>query len=112
MHITLEEMKANLLAEELKCLFRQAYKRGVEDARREREYPPTLRKEHLAEIFQVALPTVEKIIRCEGFPKFKAVAARYPRDEVFEWMKANTERMNERLGVYLDLDEMKQVSGR
>lgn len=112
MNITLDEMKANLLAEELKSLFHQAYESGLSDARREREYPPTLRKEHLAEIFQVALPTVEKIIRCEGFPRFKAVAARYPRDEVFDWMKTNTERMNERLGEYLDLDEMKQVSGR
>lgn len=110
MNITLEEMKANLLAEELKALFHEAYEKGLEDAKREREYPPVLKKEHIAEIFQVALPTVEKIIRCEGFPKLKAVAARYPRDQVFEWIEKNTERMNERLGIYLDLEEVKKVS--
>lgn len=111
MQLTIEELKANLLAEELKVLFQQAYEIGVKDARREREYPPVLKKEHLAEIFQVALPTVEKIIRCEGFPKLKAVTARYPRDEVFKWIETNTERMNERLGIYLDITERKQVLG-
>lgn len=110
MNITLEEMKANLLAEELKALFHEAYEMGLADAKREREYPPVLKKEHIAEIFQVALPTVEKIIRCEGFPKLKAVAARYPRDQVLEWIEKNTERMNERLGIYLDLEEVKKVS--
>ncbi|QTD41947.1 helix-turn-helix domain-containing protein [Sporosarcina sp. Te-1] len=68
-----------------------------------------LKKEHLAEIFQVAIPTVEKIIRSEGFPRFKHVAARYPRDEVYEWIKQNTEHMNTTLGVYLDFDESKRA---
>lgn len=111
MHITLEEMKANLLAEELKFLFRESYEQGLKDARLERQYPPILKKEDLAEIFQVAISTVEKIIRIEGFPKFKAISARYPRDEVFKWIEANTERMNERLGIYLDFEERKQVLG-
>lgn len=111
MNITIEELKANLLAEELKELFHQSYQKGVEDARQEREFPAILKKTDLADIFQVSMPTVEKIIRCEGFPRFKHVAARYPRDEVYKWIADNTEQMSETLGVYLDFEERKRALG-
>lgn len=111
MNITIEELKAQLLAAELKELFHQSYQKGVEDARQERELPAILKKTDLMEVFQVSMPTVEKIIRIEGFPRFKHVAARYPRDEVFKWINANTERMSESLGVYLDFEERKRAFG-
>lgn len=111
MNITIDELKADLLAAELKDLFRQSYEQGVEDARREREFPAILKKQDLAEIFQVAMPTVDKIVRIEGFPRFKHTAARYPRDAVFIWIKENTECMNESLGVYLDFEERKRAFG-
>lgn len=111
MNMTIEELKAQLLAEELKELFQQSYQQGVKDAQLQAELPAILKKQDLARIFQIALPTVDKMIRMEGFPRFKHVAARYPRDEVFEWIKQNTERMNESLGVYLDFEEKKRALG-
>lgn len=111
MNITIDELKAQLLAEELKELFQQSYQQGIKDAQLQKEFPMILKKQDLAQIFQVAIQTVEKIIRAEGFPRFKHVAARYPRDEVFEWIHQNTERMNENLGVYLDFDEKKRALG-
>lgn len=111
MDLTIDELKAELLAAELKDLFQKSYQQGVKDARLQAELPTILKKQDLARIFQVAIPTVDKIIRMEGFPRFKHVAARYPRDEVFDWIRNNTERMNESLGVYLDFDEKKRALG-
>ncbi len=91
MQHTINELQTELINENLKLMFRQAYEQGLEDARKEQTYPVTLRKQHLAEIFQVELPTVENIIRKEGFPKSTVVQARYPRDKVFEWINENTE---------------------
>lgn len=91
MQVTLDELKAKLLTENLKQMFQEAYEQGLEDARKIQSYPPMLKKKHLTEIFQVELPTVENIIRKEGFPKSTIVQARYPRDEVFEWINDNIE---------------------
>ncbi|MFF5993430.1 hypothetical protein AAGS61_01590 [Lysinibacillus sp. KU-BSD001] len=105
MNLTIEELKEALLNAELVELFQKAYNQGVEDARKlvlyEHQYPPRMEKEHVADFFQIALPTVEKIIRMDGFPICGAVRARYPRDKVFEWADRNTKYMNERLGIYV-----------
>ena len=109
MNLTIEGLKAELLKAELVDFLHQAYKQGVEDGREsvkfESSLPTNLRKEHVARIFQVELPTVEKIIRMEGFPKSHAVAARYPRDKVLEWQSNNAMYMNERLGIYVTQQE-------
>lgn len=94
MHITLEDLEAKLLEERLVTLFQQAYEQGVRDGREKYHPKPNMKKQDVADYFQVELPTVEKIIRMEGFPKSKVVSARYPRDEVIEWAKKNTERVN------------------
>lgn len=88
---TSESLNTTLLETMLKDTLQKAYEQGLNDARQKHSYPPLLKKKHLTEIFQVALPTVENIIRMEGFPKSKVVQARYPRDEVFEWMNKNIE---------------------
>lgn len=93
MDITIEELKAKLLEEHLKDMFLKAYEQGLEDAREKENLPLLLNKKDLANIFQVKLPTVENIIRMEGFPKSKAVTARYPRDRVFDWIDKNCEHV-------------------
>lgn len=91
MHITLEELQAKLLEENLKIMFKQAYEQGLQDAREVYALPYNLRKQDIANLFQVELPTVEKIIRMEGFPKSKVISARYPRDMVLDWAEGNVE---------------------
>lgn len=91
MQISLDELKAKLLEENLKEMFQQAYEQGLNDAKEKLALPALLKKKDLADLFQVKLPTVENIIRMEGFPKSKVVQARYPRDEVLDWINKNIE---------------------
>ncbi|MFJ3386285.1 hypothetical protein [Lysinibacillus sp. NPDC086135] len=109
MNLTIDELKDALLNAELADLFQKAYKQGVDDCRESMKYelslPSNLRKEHVAKIFQCELPTVEKIIRMDGFPKCHALSARYPRDKVLEWRDKNTMYMNSRLGIYVSENE-------
>jgi len=86
MPITKETFESKALEEQMKNMFQQAYEQGVSDAIAKYNLPHHLRKQHIADLFQVKLATVENIIRMEGFPKSKIVAARYPRDLVIEWM--------------------------
>lgn len=98
MQITLEQLEAKLLEKHLKIMFKQAYEQGIKDAQEKYAYPKMLRKKDIAEMFQVSLSTVEKIIRMEGFPKSEIISARYPRDQVIEWANQHVERVH-----YLDV---------
>lgn len=95
MNIVLEELKGKLLEENLKDLFVQAYEQGVKDSQEQYAFPHLLNKKDLCKIFQVEEPTVNKIITRQGFPKSKFVTARYPRDEVFKWMRRNCVNVDE-----------------
>lgn len=88
--ITFDELEAQLFAVRMEELFRKAYEKGVEDGRTKFSYPPILTNAHLAEILQVKPATVAKVTADPSFPKLKEIRARYPRDEVFEWIKRNT----------------------
>ncbi|OZU89020.1 hypothetical protein CIL03_08360 [Virgibacillus indicus] len=90
MQLTLDELKAKLLEENLKELFIEAYKQGVKDGQDKYYYPDLLTKKDLIKIFQVKEPTVNKIVAIPGFPKSQFVTARYPRDEVFKWINNNS----------------------
>ena len=111
MNLTIDQLKDALLNAELVDFLQKAYKQGVEDGRElekakfENSLPTNLKKEHVAKIFQCELPTVEKIIRMDGFPKCHALSARYPRDKVLEWRDKNTMYMNSRLGIYVSENE-------
>ncbi|MGE6260909.1 hypothetical protein ACQKCU_24035 [Heyndrickxia sporothermodurans] len=89
--ITLEELEAKLLEENLKVMFQKAYEQGVADGQKRFNLPYTLTRNHLKEIFQVELPTVDKITAHPTFPKFQLVRARYPRDQVLEWINKNSD---------------------
>lgn len=105
LEIKINELELELIRAKVEKVVIEAYEKGIEDCREcmkfELSLPSNLKKEHLAQIFQCELSTVEKIIRMDGFPKCHAVAARYPRDKVMEWINKNTLYMNERLGVYV-----------
>ncbi|RST57400.1 DNA-binding protein [Siminovitchia terrae] len=88
----LDHLKSELMKEELKALFKEAYELGIQDSKKQYKYPLLLTKKDLAEIFQVKEATVNKIVGRRGFPKARFVSARYPRDEVFKWMEENSVR--------------------
>ncbi|MFC2947558.1 hypothetical protein [Virgibacillus sediminis] len=90
MQISIDELKAKLLEENLKDLFVEAYEQGLRDGQEKYGYPDLLTKRDLVKIFQVKEPTVNKIVATPGFPKSKFVKARYPRDEVFKWIRENS----------------------
>jgi len=105
LEIKINELELELIRAKVEKVIIEAYKKGIEDCKENMKFelslPSNLKKEHVAQIFQCELPTVEKIIRMDGFPKCHAVAARYPRDKVLEWINKNTLYMNERLGIYV-----------
>ena len=88
------ELEIKLLDETIKEVAERAYKQGIEDARNEQSLPHMLKKQDIANYFQVALGTVEHIIRMEGFPHSKVARARYPRDKFIEWANKNMEYIN------------------
>ncbi|MGE8000895.1 hypothetical protein ACQKOF_19905 [Lysinibacillus sp. NPDC093190] len=105
LEIKINELELELIRTKVEKVVIEAYEKGIEDCREcmkfELSLPLNLKKEHIAQIFQCELPTVEKIIRMDGFPKCHAVSARYPRDKVLEWKNKNTLYMNKRLGIYV-----------
>jgi len=88
--ITFDEMEANLFKSRMEEMFQRAYEKGVEDGMKRFSYPPVLKNEHLAEILQIAMPTVIKVTRNPSFPRLQNIKGRYPRDLVFEWIEANS----------------------
>jgi len=86
----LQELDEMYMIQKFELLIKQAYQKGIEDGQKEFSYPTVLKKQDLASIFQVAMPTVDKIIKDYTFPRLEKVQARYPRDEVFDWIKRNT----------------------
>ncbi|WP_419882758.1 hypothetical protein ACN6MY_03550 [Peribacillus sp. B-H-3] len=93
--ITFDELEANLFQSRMEELFQKAYEKGVEDGMKRFSYPPTLTNKHLAEILQIAPPTVLKVTANPTFPRLQTIKARYPRDQVFEWIKANSTNIRE-----------------
>lgn len=87
---SIEKLGTEIMILEMKEAIRQAYEQGVEDGMKRFSYPPVLTKRDLMKIMQIQLPTVTKVVSHPTFPKFSAVQARYPRDEVFAWIKRNS----------------------
>lgn len=87
---TLQILEEQFMMDKFQILISQAYEQGVEDGRSKFSYPPVLTNQHLMDILQIELPTVNKIVKDTSFPRLKTIRARYPRDEVFDWIKKNT----------------------
>lgn len=93
--ITFDEMTATVFQDQMQKLFQAAYEKGVEDGMKKYSYPPVLNVNHLIQILSVKRPTVSKITARPDFPKLTQIQARYPRDEVFEWIKNNSSYIQE-----------------
>jgi len=91
-HLTIpvENVANEIVIEHIKILCQKAYEQGVKDAQAKHSYPKVLTKDHLVQIFQIEKPTVNKLITKPNFPKLKDIQARYPRDQVFEWIELNS----------------------
>ncbi|MED3888124.1 hypothetical protein [Priestia aryabhattai] len=88
--ITFEGLEAEVFKSQIEELFKEAYKKGVEDGKNHFSYPPVLRNKDLAEIFQIADSTVTKLTADPSFPRLSKIKGRYPRDKVFEWINQNS----------------------
>jgi hypothetical protein len=88
--MTFDQIETEFLKGRLEKLIQSAYEKGVEDGMKKYSYPPTLRNSHIAEILQIAAPTVIKVTSNPSFPRLQAIKGRYPRDLVFEWIEANS----------------------
>ncbi|TYT94611.1 hypothetical protein FZW83_07695 [Listeria monocytogenes] len=95
MDISLAKKDAEMLMPIFKAVADKAYKEGVADGRKSfMEYPELLTNKHLAEIFSCTTSYVSStIVKKEGFPKFKHLQSRYPRNLVFTWIEENTKIM-------------------
>lgn len=98
--ITFDELEANLFKARMEELFQKAYEKGVEDGMKRFSYPPILKNSHLAEILQIAMPTVIKVTSNPSFPRLKAIKGRYPRDAVFAWINENSTWVEENTGYF------------
>lgn len=88
--ITFEGLEAEVFNSQIEELFKEAYKKGVEDGKNHFSYPPVLTNKDLAEIFQIADSTVTKLTADPSFPRLTKIKGRYPRDKVFEWINRNS----------------------
>ncbi|MER2039683.1 MAG: hypothetical protein ABS944_16170 [Solibacillus sp.] len=79
-----------LLTQKISLAVEQAFQKGMETGLAKSAFPPVLKKEHLCEILQVEMPTVSKLVARKDFPKLTTVQARYPRDQVFDWIDRNS----------------------
>ncbi|MED3888227.1 hypothetical protein [Priestia aryabhattai] len=92
--ITFEGLEAEVFNSQMEELFKEAYKKGVEDGKNHFSYPPVLTNKDLAEIFQIADSTVTKLTADPSFPRLSKIKGRYPRDKVFEWINQNSRNAN------------------
>lgn len=58
----IEALEGELLEKKLELLFLKAYEKGIEDGYKNYSYPNVLKKEHLIEIFQAELSTINRIV--------------------------------------------------
>lgn len=86
----IDSAEFELFEKKLELAISRAYQKGVEDGQSKNAFPPVLKKEHLCEILQASMPAITKIVARPDFPKLTAVQARYPRDQVFDWIARNS----------------------
>lgn len=86
----LKELDEQYIIQKLELLFQRSYEEGVIAGQKRFNYPPVLKREHLAEILSIEIGTVSKITRIPSFPRLTEVIARYPRDAVFKWIEEHT----------------------
>ncbi|KMT62530.1 DNA-binding protein [Listeria sp. SHR_NRA_18] len=89
MEVRLAVEDRNILSELLAQVAEKAYMHGVEDAKKYYQYPEALKTTDIEKMYQIKSAKVSELVRRRDFPKIKLIRARYPRDEVIEFMKNN-----------------------
>lgn len=90
----MQQLDETYFVQKLELLVQQAYEQGVAAGQTRFNYPPVLKRSDLANILNIALPTVDNLTRNPSFPKLKEIRGRYPRDAVFKWIEENTESIS------------------
>lgn len=91
----LQVLNEQFVLQKFQILIQDAYQKGVQDGQKNLGYPMVLKREDLAEMMSISLPTVDRIIRNPTFPRLREVQARFPRDAVFKWIEENTVLLSE-----------------
>lgn len=86
----MQQLDETYFVQKLELLVQEAYEQGVIAGQQRFNYPPVLKRTHLAEILSIALPTVDKLTKNPSFPRLTAVIGRFPRDAVFKWIEDNS----------------------
>ncbi|MGE7113971.1 hypothetical protein [Lysinibacillus sp. NPDC047702] len=90
LELELWERKIELVAE-------RAYLKGVQDGQSKCNYPPTLTKKDLIEIFQTSKSSINRLVLRKDFPKIIPMVGKYPRDKVFAWIDRNSTGSSENI---------------
>lgn len=94
MHISLEQLEAQLLEEHLKLLFEKAYEQGVKDAQQKYALPPLLTRRQFMELVGISGTKCAELFNRADFPVNREFGhPRVPTEQLFEWIKANDGRI-------------------
>lgn len=88
--VKITELELEIVKLKIQQVAEEAFLQGVEYGKKQHKWPPLLTNSDLKEIFQCSDTVVHQLKKISGFPKFPYMQARYPRDEVFEWIKNNS----------------------
>lgn len=88
--VKMAELELELVKLKIEQVAEEAFLQGVEYGKQQHKWPPILTNSDLKEIFQCSGAVVHRLKSISGFPIFPYVQGRYPRDEVFEWIKNNS----------------------
>ena len=92
MQLTLEELKAKLLEEELKDMFRQAYEQGVRDARVKYELPLLMTRRQFMEFANISEAKCAQLFNRQDFPVNREFGhPRVPTQQLFDWIDRHTD---------------------
>lgn len=91
MQISLDELKAKLLEEELKEMFRAAYEQGLKDGRTKYDLPPLLTRKQFMELADISAAKCNELFHRKDFPVNREFGhPRVPTQQLFEWIERNT----------------------
>lgn len=91
MQISLDELKAKLLEEELKDMFKQAYEQGISDARKKYELPLLLTRRQFMELANISEAKCARLFNRQDFPVNREFGhPRVPTKLLFDWIYVNT----------------------
>lgn len=94
--VKIAELELELVKLKIEQVAEEAFINGVEYGKQQHKWPPMLTNSDLKEIFQCSRSVVHRLKNISDFPNFPYIQGRYPRDEVFEWIKNNSINLNSR----------------